>query len=289
MTPRPPAVFQKPAEPYEPRGRLDPASFDRNVNFQTLAPPPALEFFLEHLWIISWEGLEGTYRSAQVMHRPYVDVFVGKESDGIQGTFRGRRIYEAKGTGRIVGARFKPAAFRCFWPGEMSNLQDAMMPIASAFPRYDEPYRNAIRAAPETEAVGLLADLIATASPKEDANVLLVNDIIAAVEADEEMATVAGVARAFRHSERWLQQLFKDYLGVGLKWFLKRRRLLAAAERMREEGEVDWAGLAYELGYSSQQHFITDFRLVVGETPVEYRAGVRRNTRGRPSVSIQRK
>ena len=90
------------------------------------------------------------------------------------------------------------------------------------------------------------------------------------------MASVASVARAVRHSERWLQQPFKDYVGIGLKWFLKRRRLLAAAERIRGDEAPDWAGLAYELGYSSQQHFITDFRLVVGETPVEYRAGLGR-------------
>lgn len=275
MTPRDPAVFQKPAAPYEARGRLDPASFDRNVTFETLAPPPALEFFLEHLWIISWEGIEGTYTSAQVMHRPYVDVFVGKESEGIQGTFRGRRIYEATGTGRIVGARFKPAAFRCFWPGEMSNLQDMILTVDSAFPRYDETCRSAILGASDAAAAALLADLILTASPQEDANVLLVNAIIAEIEADEEMASVASVARAFRHSDRWLQQLFKDYVGIGLKWFLKRRRLIAAAERIRGEEVPDWAGLAYELGYSSQQHFITDFRLVVGETPVGYRAGVR--------------
>ncbi|XDA98745.1 AraC family transcriptional regulator [Sulfitobacter sp. LCG007] len=35
--------------------------------------------------------------------------------------------------------------------------------------------------------------------------------------------------------------------------------------------------MAYELGYSSQQHFITDFRTVTGETPVQYAAALRRS------------
>lgn len=29
-------VFQKPADGYEPHGRLDPAGFDRHVSFSTL-------------------------------------------------------------------------------------------------------------------------------------------------------------------------------------------------------------------------------------------------------------
>ena len=35
-----------------------------------------------------------------------------------------------------------------------------------------------------------------------------------------------------------------------------------------------WADIAYALGYASQQHFITDFRTVLGETPVQYKANL---------------
>jgi len=270
------SVFQKPAVPYEPRGRLDPAGFERNVCFRAMAPPPALEFFLDHLWVIRWEGIEGTYMSAEVMHRPFVDAFVAAGEDGIQGTFRGRRVYRASGSGRIVGARFRPGVFRCFWPGELSTLQDMTMPLASAFPDFDEARRSAVLAADDEGAAARLADLLLSAAPDEDDNVVVINAIIEAVERDRDLACVADVAAAFDRSERWLQQLFRDYLGIGLKWFLKRQRLLAAAERIRGTDAPDWADLAYELGYSSQQHFITDFRSVVGETPAQYR----RRTRG---------
>jgi len=265
-------VFQKPAVPYEPRGRLDPAGFERNVDFRMIAPPPELEFFLAHLWVIRWQNIEGTYLSAEVMHRPFVDAFVAADSDGIQGTFRGRRVYRASGSGRIVGARFRPGAFRCFWPGELSNLQDAVMPLAKAFAAYDSARRDSIIGADDEAAASSLADLLLTAAPRRDDNVALINAIIEAAEGDRELTSVAAVAAAFNRSERWVQQLFRDYLGIGLKWFLQRQRLLAAAERIRGGHAQDWADLAYELGYSSQQHFITDFRTVIGETPRQYRA-----------------
>jgi AraC-like DNA-binding protein len=271
MPPVPPPVFQKPAEQYDPRGRLDPAGYDHHATFRSIPPPEDLKPFIEHFWVVRWQDIEGTYDNAEVMHRPYVDVFVAADDAGIQGTFRGKRIYKASGTGRVYGARFRPGAFRKFWSGALSNLQDQMLPLAAAFPGAD---LVALRLADDDAAIANLADLLRTANAEPDDNVDLINRIIAAIEADDELTTVAGVAAAFDRSERWLQQLFRDYIGIGLKWLLQRHRLLAAAAAIRATDDPDWADIAYALGYASQQHFITDFRTVLGETPVQYKANL---------------
>ena len=46
---------------------------------------------------------------------------------------------------------------------------------------------------------------------------------------------------------------------------------LLAAQRIRESARPNWATIAYDLGYSSQQHFITDFKQVLGKTPLQYK------------------
>jgi AraC-like DNA-binding protein len=79
------------------------------------------------------------------------------------------------------------------------------------------------------------------------------------------------VAKAFDRSERWLQQLFQDYVGIGLKWLLQRHRLLAAAQQIRDSDQPNYAAIAYDLGYSSQQHFISAFKHVLGKTPLRYK------------------
>ena len=43
---------------------------------------------------------------------------------------------------------------------------------------------------------------------------------------------------------------------------------------IRATDDPDWADIAYALGYASQQHFITDFKTVLGETPVQYKASL---------------
>lgn len=265
-------VFQKSAEPYDPRGRLDPAGFDRHVQFRTIAPPAELAPFIEHFWVIRWDGAQGHFASPEVMHRPYVDVFLSAQESGIQGTFRGRRTYSAAGSGRILGIRFVPGAFHAFWPGEMADLQDKVVPLTKVFPWADADGIKGILAAGDDAAIAAMATRLSP--PPLDPEIGLINEIIAAVEVDENLNTVAAVARVFGRSERWLQQIFRNYLGIGLKWLLQRRRLLMAAQHIRENDEPDWAGIAYDLGYSSQQHFITDFKAVLGVTPVQYKRGL---------------
>lgn len=269
-------VFQKPAEAYDARGRLDPAGFARNVQFATRPPPSDLKLFVEHFWSIRWNIAEGTYYSAEVMHRPYVDLFVSHEQSGIQGTFRSKRIYPARGAGHILGVRFRPGGFKPFWPGRLADLQDRNADLAEGFPEAGDNFATDLMKMDDDSAAGAFASLLRARSPHFDGDIDLVNAIIAATETNEMLTSVASVAQMFGRSERWLQQLFNEYVGIGLKWLLQRQRLLGAAAQIRAADEPDWAAIAYDSGYSSQQHFITDFRKVLGETPVQYRGKLTR-------------
>jgi AraC-like DNA-binding protein len=278
MSDGPKPVFQKPAEAYKPRGRLDPAGFDRHVSFHIQPPPADLGAFIEHFWVIRWDSALGHFDSDEVMHRPYVDVFLSAQESGIQGTFRGKRTYSAAGSGRILGMRFRPGAFHAFWSGEMADLQDKVVGLQQVFPWADSASIERVLALDDNAAVQALLDLLRLNLPRPDHTIELINKIIVAVESQEDLRTVATVAHAFGRSERWLQQTFKDYLGIGLKWLLQRHRLLAAAEQIRAIDAPDWAAMAYDLGYSSQQHFITDFKNVLGSTPLQYKTGLRQSS-----------
>jgi len=63
--------------------------------------------------------------------------------------------------------------------------------------------------------------------------------------------TVTDLAKAFNRSERLLQQLFRNYVGIGLRWLLQRHKLLTAAQQIRANDQPNWAALAYDLGYSN--------------------------------------
>ena len=264
-------VLQKSADNYEPRGRLDPIGFERHVSFLTYLPPADLALFIEHFWTIRWEKPGTTYNSEEVMHRPYVDVFVSLQQSGIQGTFRGKRTYVAAGSGRIIGIRFRPGAFHALWGGALADVQDKIVDVQQVFPQADSRYIEHLLALDDQAVIDELLQLVRAKHPQPDANIELINTIIRAIETDESLQTVTAVAKAFSRSERGLQQLFRDYVGIGLKWLLQRHKLLAAAQHIRETNQPNWATIAYDLGYSSQQHFITAFKQVLGKTPLQYK------------------
>jgi len=268
-------VLQKSADNaggYKPRGRLDPAGFKRHMHFHTYQPPIDLTPFIVHFWTIRWDRLDAAYTSEEVMHRPYVDVFVSQSWSGVQGTFRGKRTYTATaGSGRIIGVRFRPGAFHAFWNGAMADLQDKIIDLSQVFPQADKAYIEQLLTLDDQIVVHNLTKLIRAKQPQRDDIVELIHDIIVAIETNANFQTVSSVATAFARSERWLQQLFRDYLGIGLKWLLQRQKLLAAAQQIREIDQPNWARIAYDLGYSSQQHFNTDFKQVLGKTPRQYK------------------
>lgn len=268
-------VLQKTAETYTPKGRLNPDAFEHTINFSTHTPPDDLKPFVDHFWIIRWKDISKPYFSQEVMHKPYVDLFISANESGIQGTFRGKRTYEAVGDGRIIGTRFRPGAFHTVWSGMMSELQDRNMSLEHAFPHINPDTIQTLLSQDDKSAVIQLADLIRTVHPTPDSAIDFINKIIDTVENDPDLTTVTEVAKKFGRSERALQQFFSDYLGIGLKWLLKRRKLIAAAEEIRETKHPNWATLAYNLGYSSQQHFITDLKQVTGQTPVQYKKSTR--------------
>ena len=104
--------------------------------------------------------------------------------------------------------------------------------------------------------------------PEDDPRVAEIGELYAAMLGGpdhpvDELCAHAG------YSKRTLQRLFREYVGVTPKWVLQRVRLHEAADRMAD-GEGDWPGLALELGYFDQAHFIKAFKAAIGRSPAEY-------------------
>jgi AraC-like DNA-binding protein len=72
--------------------------------------------------------------------------------------------------------------------------------------------------------------------------------------------------------ERLLQRLARR-LGMSPRAYRIRRRV-EIAKGMLAGSRDEITGIALELGYSSSQHFATEFRRVTGMTPTAYRAGI---------------
>ena len=84
-------------------------------------------------------------------------------------------------------------------------------------------------------------------------------------------STVSTAAEKIGYSERHLQRLITEALGMSNKTFTRLTRINLAMQRM-EKDPVAFTKLAHALGYYDQSHFNHDFKAVCGISPTKYYA-----------------
>lgn len=84
-------------------------------------------------------------------------------------------------------------------------------------------------------------------------------------------STVSTAAEKIGYSERHLQRLITEALGMRYKTFTRLTRINLAMQRM-EKDPVAFTKLAHALGYYDQSHFNHDFKAVCGISPTKYYA-----------------
>ena len=120
--------------------------------------------------------------------------------------------------------------------------------------------------------IAAAAGLLRARRPAPDPVVDQVAGLVGRITEDPALRRVAQLAEVSGLSERKLQRLFSDYVGVSPKWVMRRARLHEAALRVEADGagSVDWAALAADLGYADQAHLTRDFTATLGVPPSRY-------------------
>ncbi len=230
-------------------------------------PSPDIVPFVTHYAIARWGLPEGEELAvADVLSQPVVQILFAADGARAMGVMKRRRNLVLKGNGVYAVIRFKPGGFHAFWQGSMAELTERTVPLSEAgfVPPGD------LLTLQDHEIAERMDSLLLDKHPRPDHKIQLVNEVIAKVEADRNMATVRAVSEAFDMSERTLQELFMTYVGVGVKWVIMRIRFLDAIEQAHGGSKPNWTIVAAELGYSTQSHFNNDFKKIMGETPSEY-------------------
>jgi AraC-like DNA-binding protein len=78
------------------------------------------------------------------------------------------------------------------------------------------------------------------------------------------------LVRRLDRTERRVQQLFADHLGLAPRSFARLVRWHRLVRSLRGVARPAWAGLALDHGYFDQAHLVRDFRAFSGLTPTEF-------------------
>jgi AraC-like DNA-binding protein len=244
-------------------------------------PSGPLAFFVEYYWIVRWD-LRGQPPFEQtILPHPNVNLAFEESGAGLYGVDTSLFTRQLSGLGKALGVRFRAGGFRPFWGAPVSQLSDRVVPAARVFGPLAEKTRVALMAAAtDAEMVGCAESLLFSALPEPDPVVAQVASLVALIASDASLRRVDQLSFVSGLPARRLQRLFGDYVGVGPKWVMRRARLHEAALRADSGEPVDWAALAFDLGYADQAHLTREFTATIGVPPGGWRGRERRRGGG---------
>jgi AraC-like DNA-binding protein len=254
-----------------PRGILRPDAARSATRFRRVAPAPSLEPFVDWHWIVEWDQRGRQPFAQHVLPHPCVNLVTEASATIVRGVKLGRGVTQLEGRGWVVGTRFAPAAFRAFADIPAHHLAGKVVDAATIFRHAGAELTAAAQAArTPAERIARHEELLIAQDPELDDGMATARRIVAAMVAAAPTSRVADIAAAHAMSQRSLQRLFRDYVGVTPKAVLMQHRLHLATERLTDDPLIDQNDLALDLGYADQSHFVNDFRAVVGVPPARY-------------------
>ena len=258
-------------KPYRHKGILNPENYKSHVNLRCYEPSPELAPFVELYFVARWERPDTEdIIISDILTRPVVNMFFTTHGTFISGVVNGVRSFRIGPSGIYAGVKFLPGGFRPFYNASVASITDRRIPTEYLFPKADGTFVSTLLAMKDDQGiVTQLENLLKTSAPKYDIRGLLARRAVEKVEADHSL-TVESLAAELGLTVRGLQRLFQNYIGVGPKWTLKRSRLLHTLGYALEAEKPNWTTISAELNYSTQPHFINEFKYLFGITPTQY-------------------
>ena len=258
-----------PAKPA--RGVLHATELGPVVHGRT-EPVEALADVIEHFWSVKWDLRGRAPLTAQTLPHPSVHVVIEGARHEVTGVATRRFNRTLEGHGQVFGIKFRPAMFHALLGAPVSTLANRVVPIGAVFGPAGVRFGKALEAS--ADPIPLAETFFLSRVRAVDPLAKAVRDLVERAAVDGAWVKVEQLAAASGFSVRMVQRYFRQYVGVGPKWVLQRYRLHEANERLKADPRLDLAGLAAELGYVDQPHFVRDFKALVGVTPGAYAKAV---------------
>lgn len=254
----------------EARAIVRPSEAFQRFTYQAWRPDAPLDRVVNRFWRTAWD-LPEPFTQTIVTH-PAVNVVV--QADGsitVTGVQHANDERVLTGSGWALGALFRPGCFRAVHDVPMSDLVDQRLPGLDVFGPDADVLAHAVVAAPSVEhALASFAAFLAARVPSEETPGERLAALVEKACSEEPPVTRADeLARRAGVSQRTLQRLFAQHVGVSPKWVLDRYRVHAVAGQALAPA-TSWSDVAQRLGYADQAHLTSDFSAAFGMPPAAY-------------------
>jgi AraC-like DNA-binding protein len=256
------------------------------MNYEQLPPPGDLSRFIKCFWVVE-DAIDAEMPLPQrqkiipdgyteiIFHfgDPYRiclrDRWETQADTLLAGQIKKYFYLENTGRSSIFGIKLRPSALTQLFGLEMSSLTDRVLHIREV-PGLKQllSLHDVLQKADAESRCIILSDFFRSAN-KVQFNKHPVEVALETIFARHGMVTIGDVASEGGFTERYLEQLFKKYVGITPKYFARIVRFNYIFHLIADP-KPDWADLTFRAGFYDQSHFIRNFKSFTGEDPSKY-------------------
>ncbi len=259
--------------------------------FQTfnVSPIPELQAFVNNIWIVEASGINAVKTEKMIPYGCMDLVFIENANlEWLSGDTEASSTSRAFITGqvtkpyylrympgvRLIGFGFYPHTAHRFCGFPAAEFTDQLIPLELVHPSI--AVKAVINQLDETSdlfsKLVLLQAFVLQSIRKHEMplpQMHYTQEMVKSILSQQGQIDLAEFSQQHRISKRYIQRLFKDYVGVSPLHFTKIVRFLNGISRLQQQPE-SLSFLSYELGYYDQAHFIRDFKRFAGLSPTAY-------------------
>lgn len=256
----------------EPRGLLNEAESRKHFTLDLYEPTAELSEVFGNVWHVRWVLPEGRiYKQSNIPHPVQHLVLDSTRDSGLFGCSTTRFDYSLSGKDQVIGLKFRPGMGRALWDEPLKALVDKHADLPAVLgPRAGRLIEMLKEDADFEHILTELYAIVTTKVGSVTDAMRQARKAVEMIETTKDLFSVSDLSARLDVSERQLQRLFYDYVGVSPKWTIDRYRMLEAVELLNKGQATHLAELALELGYSDQSHFSNKFKALTGVSPYSY-------------------
>lgn len=202
----------------------------------------------------------------------YSDLITAK----IVGPMKSAFMWRITGAGSTFGATFAPGGFYPYFGKSVRELMGNTLSFIDYFGDLGQKTTNLIMDSNDfvfrkNTLEKFLLERFSDGLPNKAQDAMKMFSFIRNASA---CMNICDLQAEFSCSERTIQRLFDEVIGLSPKVVIRTLRFQDALKGVLASNIESWADFAASLGYSDQAHFIREFREITGCTPGRLAAGL---------------
>jgi AraC-like DNA-binding protein len=258
------------------------------MHYHFIQPNHILKPFIKNYWIL--EDLNVTGNSCRHRIIPsgfsemifyYGDRYLSIDSNNnsealpiFQISGQKKEFYDVQATGKIglIAVTFKPDAAKLFLKIPVSEIKNISVSLEDIYgiriKEFESKWKEALN---NKERINLIETFLIkqlNESLKLDYN--RINYSLRFIDRNKGIVSVEKLAQLSCLSTRQFNRKFTEYVGLNPKQFTRIVRFQNTIYTQQQNLFENFTDVAYQCGYYDQAHFINEFKLFTGYTPVEF-------------------